>query len=610
MDQSGAQAAQARDNEIFPYQILARDQIRLLTVHLIENESFRLSLEHYPYDTALKYDALSYAWNPLDAANGPPKIQVLCNATSFEMSSNLYQAIKSLAKLGLCRPIWIDYICINQNNIKEKEWQLPLMGQYYSRAKMVWIWLGLSNSNSDLAMKAMARLALELPTLRVSLPVTDAWLREKKLPLENDGLWDGIDHIYTREWFNRLWTMQEFVLAVQTIFVCGLEVATGAEVVTVAQESVRLGLVALSRRGRIPHVGYKDGYHFPTFNSRYREAIDDHGSISLHLALQLARFKEAKGSQKHDRVYALLGLLHTDVIEQIPVDYDLPWWKMYVEVGKVSLKVSDHLDLLMQCQSTWRHKDLPSWCPNFSAENEAAPFIYECYFAGYVWGRPCSPHIEVSTEDQSHLLVEGVSFTMVVSVAKHPERGNTDESTLERRSWNFQDTFKCMDEFLEMARKDIPESYFQPVPEAFLRTLVADVLEGHKTGHSYERLKTMWACTQAWISCMRRDGDTSSLDAETQNTAHTFLDSVLHVCRFRRFFVAADDRLALGPDQVQTGDQILIIKDAHMPFVIREHGRSGVYKMLGPAYVRGLMMGQVPKMVAAGELQWKKFEIA
>ncbi|KAL2037292.1 hypothetical protein N7G274_009981 [Stereocaulon virgatum] len=143
--------------------------------------------------------------------------------------------------------------------------------------------------------------------------------------------------------------------------VCGLEVATGAELVTVAQESVRLGLVASSRRGRIPHVGYKDGYHFPTFNSKYREAIDDHGSISLHLALQHARVKEAKGPQKHDRIYALLGLLNTDVIEQILVDYDLPRWKMYVDVGKVSLKVSDHLNLLMQCQSTWRYTELPSW---------------------------------------------------------------------------------------------------------------------------------------------------------------------------------------------------------------------------------------------------------
>lgn len=254
----------------FPYQTLTQGQIRLLTIDLTEGEPFQLSLNHYPYDASLKYNALSYAWNPPVEGNGPPQVQVRCDTASFELSADLYQAIKSLAILHISRPIWIDCICIDQSNIKEKEWQLPLMGNYYSRAKMVWIWLGESYGNSDSAMEAMAGLALKLPILRVSQPIDDAWLFENELPLGSDGLWDGIDYIYTREWFNRLWTMQEFVLAGHSTFVCGLAVATGAQLVTVAQEFVRLGLVAVSRRGRVPHVGYKDGYHFSTFESRYR----------------------------------------------------------------------------------------------------------------------------------------------------------------------------------------------------------------------------------------------------------------------------------------------------------------------------------------------------
>ena len=472
---------------------------------------------------------------------------------------------------------------------------------------MVWIWLGRSHGSSKSAMKAMARLALKLPTFRVSQPVTDAWLLENELPQESDRLWDGIDHIYTREWFNRLWTMQEFILATQSIFICGPEIASGVDVVTVAQEFLRLGLMALSRRGRIPHAGYKDGYHFSTFHSRYQEAKNDHGNVPLHLALQLGRFKEAKGFEKHDRVYALLGLLHLEIVKKVPINYKLPWWELYVEVGKVPLRASEHLDLLTQCQSTWRPNELPLWCPNFSAENEAAPFIHECYFAGYTWGMPCSPHVEFPTEHKTHIRVKGTSFITIESVAKLPEKSDIKEDPFQGRIENIYRMFRCMDEFLEMTRQVIPQSYFQPVPEAFLRTLVADVLEGHKTGHSYEKLKAMWACTQDWKSCMMQNGDTSLLDADTNIAAHAFLDSVLHACRFRRFFVTADHRLAIGPDQVQVGDQILIIRDASMPFVIREHERSGVYRMLGPAYVRGLMMGQVPSMVAAGELKWESF---
>ena len=234
----------------FPYETLARDQIRLLTLHSTTEEPFRLSLEHYSYNADLKYDAFSYAWNLAGEVNGQTLPQVLCNTTTLKLGLNLYQAIESLAKLKkVSRPIWIDYICIDQNNTKGKEWQIPLMGQYYSRAKMVWIWLGRSHGNSGDAMEAMSRLALKLPTLPVSQPVTNTWLLENGLPQESDSLWDGIDYVYTREWFNRLWTLQEFVLAAQTTFVCGLDIALGAEVVIVAQEFLRLGLTSISRRG-------------------------------------------------------------------------------------------------------------------------------------------------------------------------------------------------------------------------------------------------------------------------------------------------------------------------------------------------------------------------
>lgn len=79
--------------------------------------------------------------------------------------------------------------------------------------------------------------------------------------------------------------MQEFVLAAQATFICGLETATGIQVVTVVEEILRLGLTILSRRGRVPRIGYKHGYYFSTFCSRYREAKDIYGNIALHLAL-------------------------------------------------------------------------------------------------------------------------------------------------------------------------------------------------------------------------------------------------------------------------------------------------------------------------------------
>ena len=613
MDQSDTQAPRLNPNVDFPYEYLPQGQIRLLTIHSVKDKALELSLEHHPYNTDLKYDALSYAWNPGDGARMPP-VQIRCDDVSFHVSSDLSQAITQLGALKASR-LWVDYICIDQSNQKEKDWQLPLMGQYYSWAKMVWIWLGPSHGHSDLAMQRIGEFASKLPMLNIANPVTNEWLNENELPEKHNDLWEGIDYLFTREWFNRLWTLQEFALASQSTFICGRRIATGPQFVSVAIEFRRLGLVSLSRGGRIPRVGFKDGYHFPTLASRYWEAKNETGGIALHLAVQLGRFKEAKGSNAHDRIYGLLGLLDPGVVKQITVNYDLPWWDVYVDVGKVSLMTSSHLEWLAQCQSSWRPKGLlPSWCGNLMAENEAAPFSYECYFAGFIWKEPSTPHFEFPAGTNNHLLIKGASFAKIESVAKFSEKWDVEAGPLDGGPAKFQYTLRWMTECLAMART-IPGMSSSAIPEAFLRTLVADVLTGGSTGHSDEQLKDMWACAYLLISRIISNDDTLFLDTRTQNSAHTFLDSVFHACRFRRFFITRDQstteqRLALGPDQVQVGDHVLVIKDACMPFVLRKNEKADVYRMLGPAYVRGRMMGQIPKLVAEGKLHWESFEIA
>ena len=71
MNQLNAQAPEGRDNVVFSYETLTRGQIRLLSLHVTEDEPLSLSLSHHPYDASLEYDALSYAWNPPDEADGP-----------------------------------------------------------------------------------------------------------------------------------------------------------------------------------------------------------------------------------------------------------------------------------------------------------------------------------------------------------------------------------------------------------------------------------------------------------------------------------------------------------------------------------------------------------
>jgi len=601
MDQPRRPLFQANTWAEHSYSDLPQGQIRLLVISVAPDGALQLSLAHYMYDTELAYDTLSYAW----PRAGSPRTFVLCDGARLYLSFELLEALKSLAVLNPARPVWIDYICIDQNNADEKAWQVKLMGKYYAQAERVWCWLGPSDALGGLAVKTMHRLATKLRRLELSQPITSAWLAESGLPAMYDRLWDSLDDFYTREWFNRLWTMQEFTLAKKAIFVCGPHTVAGSDVACVADQSLRLGLTTLTRRGRIPGVGYKDGYHFTVFASRYWEARGEHGGVPLALAMQLGRYKEAKGSNPQDRVYALLGLLDSKVTAQIKVNYQLPYWDMYVEVDKLSLKTSSHLEWLAQCESTSRAEGLPSWCADFSSENKAAPFSYSSYFAGFESGRDGSPCFEFSTHS-NHLHVKGVSVTTIEYVAKYWEKWDTNRRANDGPQEKFAYTSRWMDDCFEQAQIILAKPA-STLLEAFQRTLIADILRD-QAPQSKEHLQEMWTSAQLLFARFREDNTTVPLSAEQQKLSGDFLDAVFHACRFRRFFVTADLCMALGPDEVRVGDQVVVFQNACMPFIVRKVADGEAYKLLGPAYVRGLMMGQVFGLV--NDDRWRMFEIA
>ena len=67
------------------------------------------------------YEALSYTWGA-DSEN--PKEKITLNGFSFSVTVNLYAALQVLRKEDRERVIWVDAVCINQNDIEDKEQQV------------------------------------------------------------------------------------------------------------------------------------------------------------------------------------------------------------------------------------------------------------------------------------------------------------------------------------------------------------------------------------------------------------------------------------------------------------------------------------------------------
>jgi hypothetical protein len=100
------------------------------------------------HDTLVTYDALSYAWG-----TAPPSARCICDGNTILLRDNLDSALKYLRKPQDTRYVWIDYLCINQDDLIEKAVQIPRMKNIFSKASTVIVWLGESLSVDNIVRR-------------------------------------------------------------------------------------------------------------------------------------------------------------------------------------------------------------------------------------------------------------------------------------------------------------------------------------------------------------------------------------------------------------------------------------------------------------------------
>lgn len=102
-----------------------------------------------------QFDALSYVWGPripdIDS-------EVLCRGTKIAIGPNCDAALRRLRSVHQTRKLFVDAICLDQQNGDEKEKQVKLMGEFYILARRVLIWLGEGSLQTTRAFKYFRRL--------------------------------------------------------------------------------------------------------------------------------------------------------------------------------------------------------------------------------------------------------------------------------------------------------------------------------------------------------------------------------------------------------------------------------------------------------------------
>lgn len=113
------------------------------------NDDIHCSLHPAAVETA-EYEALSYVWG--DATK---KGRILLGDKYLEITDNLNMALRYIRSKRKTRILWVDAVCINQNNVIERNSQVQLMGQIYEGSLHGLIWLGEADDGVSRLFRAM-----------------------------------------------------------------------------------------------------------------------------------------------------------------------------------------------------------------------------------------------------------------------------------------------------------------------------------------------------------------------------------------------------------------------------------------------------------------------
>ena len=169
------------------------------------------SLRIVPLSKTPIYEALSYTWGkPVFPAS------MKCSPSGqLCLTENLSVALCHLRLKDRIRVLWVDAICINQQDLVERSQQVSLMRNICERADHVIVWLGKDNGNAKTAFERIQ----DLPEIiEGDFPEVNPGKRIKHQSPERDA---ALGNLLNRAWFLRIWVVQELICAGKATIMCG-----------------------------------------------------------------------------------------------------------------------------------------------------------------------------------------------------------------------------------------------------------------------------------------------------------------------------------------------------------------------------------------------------
>lgn len=288
----------------FTYEPLDFDSPAFRLLRLVKGEGPVLQGEifqawFHQREEVIPYEALSYTWGFQDLSNS---IEV--NGRELGITTNLYLALQSLRYHDQDRILWVDAVCIDQGNLKERGHQVQQMGDIYRQAQSVIFWLGQATYETNVVMDYLQQLQKESlkHACKDWMPSDKRWqglwttirpILQRKHAGPEAQLSQGLQTLLDRPWFSRVWILQEVANAKVAFVRCGAK-------------SIRAGIFALAPQLITATVTNHCESVLDIMPSASRKNSWWGQNRDLHTLLQ--KFRDAEAHDSRDMIYALLGM--------------------------------------------------------------------------------------------------------------------------------------------------------------------------------------------------------------------------------------------------------------------------------------------------------------
>jgi hypothetical protein len=596
------------------------------------------------------FEALSYSWGDHNRT-----MSITLDGQIFGIPYSIHSALLQLRDPEMAKTLWIDAICINQNDNIEKGLQVARMGDVYRSARAVTVWLGESAEDSDLAMDLLDRIsAFENENISSAVGSQDittkldanlfamlksvltrnmwhmlwrhAWyfgktpvtLRAGHIKAQflfGERPWLAMKRFLHRPWWRRTWVVQEAFLAKELVFRCGAK-ALPADTIFNGLRNFR----ELAMSCQEEDSGDTEICTGITFIQPYLNLLPEYQKFEHppRLLFLLYQFRLALATDQRDRIYGLLGLTLKEEILSNQPDYDMDVATVYTRLARASIQDTGSLDVLSFVHVPKFAENIPTWVPDWTTYS---PLV-------------CNANLPISLKDYIHpgpeiLIQSGLKDGTRVFNASQGTASNIHyirplddkifaetERSVERKTSNTHFLLP-----LEGIVIDTIDYIGTPVDNSSgsgVNVTLAQILNEYHLaacdvpfGPSFvyksleSRNLSFWRTVTADRAAYstRFEKEAYSDLVETMQTFWRKSDSsqsgdylngyVRAACGLRRFFTTKNRGfMGLAPYSAQQGDLVCVLFGGQVPFIVRRESQDERSFLVGEAYVDGVMDGE------------------